>query len=70
MLIHNTGWEIIRDTGQIDGRGGYWLKPPKERDPRQNLIEMPSKNPLVAAMTHAHRADQQSEQQSDQRLAS
>jgi hypothetical protein len=52
MLIHNAGWEIVRDTGQIDGRGGYWLKPPKERDPQQRLIEMPSKNPLAAAMKH------------------
>jgi hypothetical protein len=49
MLIHNKGWEIIRDDS-----GGYWLKPPKERDPRQTLIEMPTKNPLVAAMKHAH----------------
>ena len=48
MLIHNKGWEIIRNA---DGR--YWLKPPKERDPRQRLVEMPTKNPLVAAMKHA-----------------
>jgi Domain of unknown function (DUF222) len=53
MLIHNQGWEIIRDN-----HGGYWLKPPKTRDPRQRLIEMPSKNPLIAAMQHARKADQ------------
>jgi hypothetical protein len=58
MLIHNTGWEIIRDTGQIDGNGGYWLKTPKERDPQQRLIEMPSKNPLAAAMKHAKKSEQ------------
>jgi Domain of unknown function (DUF222) len=45
MLIHKQGWEIIRDDS-----GRYWLKPPKERDPAQTLIEMPTKNPLVAAM--------------------
>jgi HNH endonuclease len=58
MLIHNTGWEIIRNTAQTGTRhhedaSGYWLKPPKERDPQQRLIEMPSKNPLITAMTHA-----------------
>jgi hypothetical protein len=53
MLIHNKGWEIIRDDG-----GRYWLKPPEERHPQQRLIEMPSKNPLVAAMKHARQADQ------------
>ena len=53
MFIHNKGWEIIRDD-----HGGYWLKPPKERDPSQRLIEMPSKNPLIAAMQHARKADQ------------
>jgi hypothetical protein len=53
MLIHNNGWEIIRDD-----EGRYWLKPPKERDPQQRLVEMPSKNPLVAAMTHARKTDQ------------
>jgi hypothetical protein len=52
MLIHNTGWEIIRDSN-----GGYWLKPPRQRDPQQRLIEMPSKNPLLAAMSHAQNAD-------------
>jgi predicted restriction endonuclease len=49
MLLHNNGWEIIRDTTEK-----YWLKPPKEQDPHQTLIEMPTKNPLIAAMKHAH----------------
>jgi hypothetical protein len=44
MLIHDSKTEVIRD------RGTYWLKPPKSVDPTQRLIEMPSKNPLVAAM--------------------
>ena len=50
MLVHNKGWEIIRDEA-----GDYWLKPPKERDPQQTLIAMPSKNPLVAAMKRARK---------------
>jgi hypothetical protein len=54
MLIHNNGWEIIRDDA-----GRYWLKPPKERDRGQTLIEMPTKNPLVAALKHTQRAEQQ-----------
>jgi hypothetical protein len=74
MLIHNTDWEIIRDTRQTnspqtnspqtnspqtnsrqtDSKPGYWLKPPKEHDPDQHPIEMPTKNPLITAMKHAH----------------
>lgn len=44
--IHETDSEIIRkgDT--------YWLKPGPKIDPAQTLIEMPSKNPLVAAMKY------------------
>jgi hypothetical protein len=48
MLMHDGGWSIIRDDD-----GGFWLKPPRERDPEQTLIAMPSKNPLVAAMKQA-----------------
>ena len=44
MLIHNNDWEILRRDGT------YWLRRPKSIDPSQTLIEMPSKNPLVAAM--------------------
>ncbi len=50
MLIHNKGWEILRDNN-----GRYWLKPPKERDPHRRLVEMPTKNPLVAALKHANK---------------
>jgi hypothetical protein len=48
MLMHSGGWEIRRDEA-----GDYWLKPPKERDPGRRLIEMPTRNPLVAAMKRA-----------------
>jgi hypothetical protein len=59
MLIHTNGWEIMRGDGQPSGRNGYWLKPPKTRDPTQALVEMPTKNPLIAAMKQAQQADQQ-----------
>ena len=48
MLIHETGAEIIRRDGT------YWLRPGKSIDPTRALIEMPSKNPLVAGMRLAH----------------
>jgi len=57
MLMHHNGWEIIRDTGQIDGHGSYWLKPPTSHDPNRQLIEMPTKNPLIAALQHTHNAN-------------
>jgi hypothetical protein len=44
MLIHETGGQIIRKDGT------YWLKPGPSVDPTQTLIEMPSKNPLLASM--------------------
>jgi hypothetical protein len=68
MLIHNTGWQIVRtqhsgnptstdpssaDPGSADPGGGYWLKPPRERNPQQHPIPMPSKNPLITAITRA-----------------
>jgi hypothetical protein len=53
MLIHNKGWQIIRDSN-----GRYWLKRPQENDPQQTLVAMTSKNPLVEAMTYARQADQ------------
>jgi hypothetical protein len=48
MLIHNNGWEIRR--GDDRSRSSYWLKPPPSIDPRQELIEMRSRNPLLATM--------------------
>ena len=54
MLLHNKGWDTIGDDNDR-----YWLTPPKERDPGQHPIEMPSKNPLVAAMNHTRQTDQQ-----------
>jgi hypothetical protein len=49
MFIHNKGWDIHHD------HGTYWLKPPADVDPQRALVEMPSKNPLIAAMKHASR---------------
>ncbi|TFB97592.1 DUF222 domain-containing protein [Cryobacterium sp. HLT2-28] len=37
LLLHNTGWVIIRDGDK------YWLKPPASVDPTQTLIPLPSK---------------------------
>ena len=48
--IHKHGWEIIRNDTT------YWLKPPTTIDPTQTLIEMPTKNPLAAAMQHTQHA--------------
>jgi hypothetical protein len=52
MLIHNNDWEILRRPALSSPKGTatYWLRRPKSIDPSQTLIEMPSKNPLVAAM--------------------
>jgi hypothetical protein len=44
MLIHNNNWEILRRDGT------YWLRPPASVDVQQRVIEMSSKNPLVAAL--------------------
>jgi hypothetical protein len=41
MLVHDTGGQIIRM------KGTYWLKPGPSIDPSRQLIEMPSRNPLV-----------------------
>ncbi|MCU1550603.1 MAG: hypothetical protein JWR36_1163 [Glaciihabitans sp.] len=47
MLFHNNGWEIVRDGGN------YWLKPPQAIDPTQAPVEMPTKNPIIAALKRA-----------------
>lgn len=39
LLLHNNGWEIVRE------RGSYWLVPPRSIDPLQGRIHLPSKNP-------------------------
>jgi hypothetical protein len=54
MLIHQPGWDITRDT-----HDQYWLTPPKHRDPNRHPIPMPTKNPLIAALRHAHQTEQQ-----------
>ncbi|MBG6059632.1 hypothetical protein IWX89_003095 [Cryobacterium sp. MP_M3] len=37
LLLHNTGWVILRDGDQ------YWLKPPVSVDPEQTRIALPGK---------------------------
>jgi hypothetical protein len=39
LLLHNNGWEIVRE------RGSYWLIPPRSIDPLQGRVHLPSKNP-------------------------
>ena len=41
MLLHNNHWQILRE------RDHYWLKPPRTEDPRQTLIGLRSKSPLM-----------------------
>lgn len=41
MLLHNNHWRIVRKPD------GYWLRPPRERDPQQQLMALPSKSPLM-----------------------
>jgi hypothetical protein len=55
MLIHN-GWNITHSNNPNDTGSGYWLKPPQHPYPRQTLIPMPSKNPLIAALPLARQA--------------
>jgi len=38
LLVHNNGWEILRDDA------GFWLIPPSEMDPEQRRRFMPSKS--------------------------
>jgi len=38
LLVHNNGWEIVRDDA------GFWLIPPQEVDPHQRPRPMPSKS--------------------------
>ena len=44
MLVHNNGWQILRDGAE------YWLKPPVSEDPLQILRPMPSKSPALAEL--------------------
>lgn len=47
MLLHNNHWRIVRKPD------GYWLRPPRERDPSQTLIALRSKSPLMRELAHA-----------------
>ncbi|WP_167140474.1 HNH endonuclease signature motif containing protein [Diaminobutyricimonas sp. TR449] len=42
MLLHNNDWRIVRDDS-----GQYLLIPPKDRDPGQKPISMPSRSPAL-----------------------
>ncbi|MFC0682441.1 HNH endonuclease signature motif containing protein, partial [Lysobacter korlensis] len=50
LLIHNNAWRIKRD------RANYFLIPPRERDPRQTPIPMPSKSSALADLQRRRRA--------------
>ena len=41
LLLHNTGWQIIRV------KGDYYARPPKSVDPLQKLIKLRSRNPIM-----------------------
>ncbi|MFZ2963962.1 MAG: DUF222 domain-containing protein [Rhodoglobus sp.] len=41
MLVHNNGWRILREGAR------YFLKPPRSRDPEQQLIPMSSRSPVM-----------------------
>jgi hypothetical protein len=50
MLIHNNHWRIER-------RGAdYFLIPPREQDPKQVPIEMPSKSAALSDLYRRKRA--------------
>jgi hypothetical protein len=44
MLVHNNGWQILRDGAE------YWLKPPVSEDPLQILRPMPSRSSALAEL--------------------
>ncbi|MFC0682339.1 HNH endonuclease signature motif containing protein, partial [Lysobacter korlensis] len=50
MLIHNNAWRIKRD------RANYFLIAPRERDPHQTPILMPSKSSALADLQRRKRA--------------
>jgi hypothetical protein len=43
LLLHNNGWDIIREPDE-NGIEDYWLIPPPDVDPQQKRIAMPSKS--------------------------
>jgi hypothetical protein len=44
LLLHNNGWQILRDGTD------YWLKAPVSEDPLQDLRPMPSRSPALAEL--------------------
>jgi Domain of unknown function (DUF222) len=57
MLIHNNDWQITRRDGT------YWLTRPKNIDPSQTPIEMPSNNPIIQRIRQQGQRERQREQQ-------
>jgi hypothetical protein len=47
LLLHNNGWEITRDGAE------YWLVPPRDIDPDQTPIPMPSKSRALKDLQRA-----------------
>jgi Domain of unknown function (DUF222) len=45
MLLHNNHWQVLHE------RDHYWLKPPHTEDPRQTLIQLRSKSPLMRELS-------------------
>jgi hypothetical protein len=50
MLVHNNSWRIKREAAD------YVLIPPRERDPQQTPIPMPSKSPALTDLYRRRRA--------------
>ena len=51
MLMHNASWEILRR------EGAFWARPPAAIDSEQTLVEMPSRNPIVAGIRQRRMAN-------------
>ncbi len=47
LLLHNTGWQIIRRKGE------YFVRPPLSVDPRQKIIALRSRNPIMNELAAA-----------------
>ncbi len=47
LLLHNTGWHILRD------KGNYFVRPPTSVDPLQKLIALRSRNPIINELASA-----------------
>lgn len=50
LLIHDNRWQVVREGAR------YLLRPPPDVDPRQELIPMPSRNPVMHEVARERRA--------------